>query len=325
MCQSIEQVRLEKKRMIVEKSEREPIGDYWIKRSTIDYSPKEYNFKVYFNMDCLFQYLRFEEYPEVQAEILKDKRSSTKVAAIAKKYENQFALKQNPEKDIEIMRFCIKEALEYAKTRKYSRVIYKLMATEGLNIIVASRTDTFWGMKKDKGGNYVGNNYLGVLWMEFRDELMKSNPVRLSFNECEWEEDEQYKESDYIILHLLDSNQEIKFSEIYGIPKVSSYFAGLGYELLYQQSSRIRDYRAFKEFFYENYECLFANLIEQVLAGKQEASVALEAELKFWIGDWLKSTVSYSDHVKGRGICRLNELLFYGKDTIYFDEDYSFN
>jgi DNA repair photolyase/predicted NAD-dependent protein-ADP-ribosyltransferase YbiA (DUF1768 family) len=130
--------------------------------------PLTFKKKTYRTADSLFQWLRFEGHPEIQAEILADP-SPISVRIIAK--ENRELLGERELKaDLELMRQCLRLKIEQHPDLKGN-----LLAT-GDKLIVDDCTARqkgaafFWGMANIRG-QWVGDNWLGKLWMELRDKL----------------------------------------------------------------------------------------------------------------------------------------------------------
>jgi predicted NAD-dependent protein-ADP-ribosyltransferase YbiA (DUF1768 family) len=130
--------------------------------------PLIYEKQTYRTADSLFQWLRFKGFRDVQAKILADPSPiSVKVTVKAKlKLLNN----RSPEADLELMRLCLKLKLE-----QHSDLQDRLRAT-GNKLIVEDCTARpkgeafFWGMALMKG-QWVGQNWLGKLWMELRGKL----------------------------------------------------------------------------------------------------------------------------------------------------------
>lgn len=125
------------------------------------------------NTEALFQWLRFEGYPEKQ-QILLDQKSPMGVKMKAKSFKKEFS---EPEwdqicnRDIENMRLCLKLKVEQNQVLKR-----QLLHTYPKTIIEDSTkrdrgTGRYWGAVL-VGDEWQGENILGKLWMELRSELM---------------------------------------------------------------------------------------------------------------------------------------------------------
>jgi ribA/ribD-fused uncharacterized protein len=134
--------------------------------------PVNYKDKQYRTCEALFQWRRFDGHPEVQEEIMEAK-SPLAVKMIARKSRdllNRGVKWDEAPKDIELMKMCLKLKLE-----QHPDLQEKLIDTGDATIIEDCTSHDresarFWGMVY-KGNNWVGENILGKLWMEIRDEI----------------------------------------------------------------------------------------------------------------------------------------------------------
>ena len=130
--------------------------------------PVEYKKQSYLTADVLFQCLRFEKNPKIQAE-LRAQTTALEVRMLVKKHLH---LLESPdgESELPLMRQCLKLKMDQHPGLKDS-----LLAT-GSKLIVDDRTSSqkgaalFWGMA-EINGQWVGDNWLGKLWMELRDKV----------------------------------------------------------------------------------------------------------------------------------------------------------
>jgi DNA repair photolyase/predicted NAD-dependent protein-ADP-ribosyltransferase YbiA (DUF1768 family) len=126
--------------------------------------PVKYEKQTFRTADALFQWRRFEGHKDVQAEILADP-SPISVRVTVKK--NQKLLKPVGEADLDLMRLCLK-----LKVDQHAGLKANLKAT-GDKLIVQDCTShprgevLYWGMALING-QWVGENWLGRLWMELR-------------------------------------------------------------------------------------------------------------------------------------------------------------
>ena len=117
--------------------------------------------------EALFQWLRFDGHPEIQKRLIAEK-SPMAVKMVAKKHRR---LLVNPDSgiDLKMMRQCLK-----LKIKQHPELKEKLLAT-GDKLIVEDcsarpRGDAFyWGMALIER-QWVGENHLGKLWMELREQ-----------------------------------------------------------------------------------------------------------------------------------------------------------
>lgn len=86
----------------------------------------------------------------------------------AKKIAHEFSSKKRPEWD-DLYKISTMKALMNAKANQHPEVLELLLATEGLDLVENSPTDSFWG----RGPNWKGENMVGKLWTEIRRERIK--------------------------------------------------------------------------------------------------------------------------------------------------------
>jgi ribA/ribD-fused uncharacterized protein len=137
----------------------------------------QYNGKEYRTSEALFQCLRFEGYPEAQREIMNQK-SPMAAKMVAKRLRKELSLGRDDiggAEDIERMKLCLR-----LKVDQYSFLIKKRLLETGDAVIIEDctarpgSTGKIWGAVL-QNGEWYGQNLLGKLWMELRDEL-RSNP-----------------------------------------------------------------------------------------------------------------------------------------------------
>lgn len=128
--------------------------------------PIIYNNKTWKTSEALFQALRFSD-EEVQEEI-RGEKSPMAAKMVAKKYlSEKSVVVSRSKKDIENMKLVLK-----LKINQHPSLKQKLIDT-GDEVIIedtTSRIDVFWGAGL-VNGEWVGENILGKLWMEVRNEI----------------------------------------------------------------------------------------------------------------------------------------------------------
>jgi ribA/ribD-fused uncharacterized protein len=135
--------------------------------------PIKYNNLEFKTTEALFQYLRFENNPEIQEEIRKSP-SPMSAKMIAK--DNYHLVPPNimyQQKDIDNMLLCLTLKLE-----QHPNLQKELLETGDAFIIedCTSRpqgSGLFWGAALENG-SWKGKNVLGKLWKMKRDELKKN-------------------------------------------------------------------------------------------------------------------------------------------------------
>jgi N-glycosidase YbiA len=141
--------------------------------------PLVYDGQKYLTSEALFQCLRYEGFPEVQKQI-RDCPSPMGAKMQAKKYKHLIAatVEMMGEEDIQRMLLCLR-----LKLATYRSLQAALLAT-GERVIIedvgarASKSGKFWGAKWDEAqGQWVGQNVLGSLWMQIREELAEQTHV----------------------------------------------------------------------------------------------------------------------------------------------------
>lgn len=128
--------------------------------------PVVHNGRPYRTTEALFHCLRFQNHPEI-AERIRAERSPMGAKRVSREH---FAELSEGElaRDIEFMRICLR-----LKVQQHPELAKQLVGTGDLPIIedVTRRPrGKRWGMALE-GGEWVGENLLGVLWMELRQEL----------------------------------------------------------------------------------------------------------------------------------------------------------
>ena len=131
--------------------------------------PIEYDGKIWRTSEALFQGLRFND--EEIREIIRSEKSPMSAKMKAKKYKELMSVIPMSEKDEENMKMCVK-----LKINQHEIIRFRLKSTRKSLIIedIGNRKGgrhLFWGAKK-VDGKWIGENMMGKIWMEFRDELI---------------------------------------------------------------------------------------------------------------------------------------------------------
>jgi ribA/ribD-fused uncharacterized protein len=133
-----------------------------------------YDGKIFKTSEHLFQWKRFEGYPEIQ-EILFEQASPMGVKMKTKKYRNMLIKEgkwdHDEEKDVNWMRECLR-----LKINQHPELMRKLKLSHPHWIVEDCTkrprgSGLFWGAALENG-EWVGHNILGQLWMKIRDELL---------------------------------------------------------------------------------------------------------------------------------------------------------
>lgn len=118
----------------------------------------------------LYQALKFPEHPEIQLEIL-EVPSPMGAKMLAKRYR-QLIRPDWEEIKFAVMAYCVR-----AKLKSNFQLFGDLLRSTGNADIVeiSPKHDTYWGCVP-VGELLVGNNYLGVLLTELRNDMVREGP-----------------------------------------------------------------------------------------------------------------------------------------------------
>ncbi len=123
---------------------------------------------TYRTTEALFQSLRFAD--ESIRKLIRSEKSPMAAKMIAKKYRNLMVVDPMSAADVQNMRLCLKLKLD-----QHSILNQRLTLT-GEEVILEDCTKRprgsglFWGAAM-KSGVWMGENWLGRLWMEFRADI----------------------------------------------------------------------------------------------------------------------------------------------------------
>lgn len=130
--------------------------------------PIDYQGKTYRTTEALFQALRFND--EKIIELIREQKSPMAAKMIAKKFRDQMVVEPMSDTDLYNMKMVLRLKLE-----QHPKLKADLLATGDEEIVEDCTkrprgSGLFWGAAL-KGDKWVGENWLGWLWMELRDEL----------------------------------------------------------------------------------------------------------------------------------------------------------
>lgn len=140
--------------------------------------PIEYENKVYRTTEALFQSLRFNGFPEIQEEI-REQKSPMTAKMVAKKYKHELVnYELCGEQDIENMKKCVRLKLE-----QHPKLKNELLETQNIPIIEdctarPQGSGIIWGAAL-QNGKWIGQNILGKIWEDQREELRIENKKKL--------------------------------------------------------------------------------------------------------------------------------------------------
>ena len=145
--------------------------------------PVSYNGLDFRTVEALFQWLRFDQHPNVQQDIIDQK---SPMGAKMKARKNRELLNRGIKwdehpTDLPLMKMCLE-----LKLSQHPDLKTELINTGSADIIEDCTTHDresarFWGMVK-KDGKWIGDNQLGKLWMEIRDGISKNNNLQTVSN-----------------------------------------------------------------------------------------------------------------------------------------------
>ena len=123
--------------------------------------------------EALYQACRFPHLPEVQRLIIAE--ASPMSAKMKGKPHRARSRDDWDEVRVEIMRWCLRVKL----AQNWGRFRNLLLATGRRSIVEDSRRDAFWGAKPIDAETLVGQNVLGELLVELREQLRAPHADRL--------------------------------------------------------------------------------------------------------------------------------------------------
>lgn len=157
---------------------REPFG--WL--GNMSPHPVTYDGKVWRTTEALFQALRFKD-EEIQEAIRNETnpmRSVSRAREITKELMKRGGIEKRvvapqSEDDVKNMELCVRLKME-----QYPELREKLILTVNrpIYIDVSSRLNEglkllqFWGAKRMEDGSWEGDNILGKIWMNVREEMI---------------------------------------------------------------------------------------------------------------------------------------------------------
>lgn len=117
--------------------------------------------------EALYQACRFPARPDWQREILDAPHAMAAKMKAKKEGRRNFSRSDWPQVQVEVMRWALRVKL----AQNMLRFGGLLKWSKGRPIVEKSRRDRFWGAVEEKDGVLRGENWLGRLLMELREEL----------------------------------------------------------------------------------------------------------------------------------------------------------
>lgn len=129
--------------------------------------------KIWRTSEALFQGMRFDD--EVIKEIIRKEKSPMAAKMKAKKYSNQMVVIPMSELDVEHMKKCVR-----MKFDQHPELKKMLLDSVGSFIFedIGNRKGErhkFWGVKRISENEGDGQNMMGRILMELRDELLEKH------------------------------------------------------------------------------------------------------------------------------------------------------
>ena len=119
--------------------------------------------------EALYQACRFPHHPDWQREILDAPHAMRSKMASKKENRREDSRHDWMERRVEIMRWCLRLKLQ----QHFGDFFNVLKSTGDRMIVERSRKDRFWGAVPDGDALLRGENMLGKLLMELRDEVVE--------------------------------------------------------------------------------------------------------------------------------------------------------
>lgn len=138
--------------------------------------PVLYQEKTYRTTEALFQALRFDD--EKIIESIRDQKSPIAAKMKGKRHRDRMFVVPMSEADLDNMRLVLRlKLLQHPKLRD------DLLATGDEEIVEDCTrrprgSGLFWGVA-NRDGDWIGENWIGRLWMELRTELTQGYEARM--------------------------------------------------------------------------------------------------------------------------------------------------
>lgn len=130
--------------------------------------PVRYQDRLFMTTEALFQSLRFSS--EAVIEEIRSQKSPMTAKFVAKRCKAQMVIEPMSSQDLDNMRLCLR-----LKVEQHPELKQKLLDTGDAFIVEDCQkrqrgSGLFWDAAL-LDGQWKGQNWLGVLWMEFRSQL----------------------------------------------------------------------------------------------------------------------------------------------------------
>ena len=151
--------------MIIIRKVNEPHG-WW--GNMAPYSV-EYEGETYRTTEALFQALRFDDEEVIGA--IRENPSPMGAKFVSRGHREKMVVEPMSEQDLDNMRMCLRLKIE-----QHRELAGKLLGTGDEEIVEDCTrrqhgSGLYWGKAEQEDGTWEGQNWLGKLWMELRDEL----------------------------------------------------------------------------------------------------------------------------------------------------------
>lgn len=138
--------------------------------------PLEYKGVTYRTAEALFQALRFDD--ESLRELIRAEKSPMAAKFKAKSFIEKAVIEPRSDEDLDNMRFVIR-----LKMAQHLDLAKGLVGTRDSEIVEdctkrQGGSGLFWGAALQEDGSWEGENWLGKLYMELRDEIIDAAVVK---------------------------------------------------------------------------------------------------------------------------------------------------
>lgn len=151
--------------MILIRKVKDPHGSY----GNMAPFPVTWEGREYRTSEALFQAMRFDD--EEIREAIRAEKSPMSAKFVAKRYKAEMTVTPMSEEDLENMRICLR-----LKMDQHPDLLKELIATDEEIVEDCTKrqrgSGLFWGAA-DNDGEWTGQNWLGKLLMELRDQLLE--------------------------------------------------------------------------------------------------------------------------------------------------------
>ena len=134
-----------------------------------------YDGKKYKSLECVFIIKRFND-EEIKEYLRKEDNGGMRVKMLSKKYIDKMVVERCSEKDVENMEEVVRlkvDSYNWIKDelRRLKRNYDEVFIYEDVSNRKEKGNSLFWGGYFDENKKFVGDNFLGGVWMKIMDEM----------------------------------------------------------------------------------------------------------------------------------------------------------